>query len=191
MRSLHCFIVEPKDGKRYDNTKELGGKEFVTSSSQEDHAVTNRIAVVGKIPIIYNGPIKEGDEIIVHHNTFRIYHDMKGREKSSASHLFDNKFMIQQSELYAYRTLGKDWKAVAPFCFVEPIKNENTDGLINNCEELALFGVMVYPNNEQTDIEPGTIVSFLPDSEYEFNIEGRKLYRMKTSMICLTSEKKY
>lgn len=191
MRSPHCFIVEPKDGKRYDNTKEIGDKEFVISSSQEDHSVTNRIAIVENVPIIYNGPIKPGDEIIVHHNTFRLYHDMKGREKSSASHLFDDKFMIYPSEVYAYRHPEGKWNAIAPYCFIEPIKNNETDGLINNCDELGLFGIMIYPNEEQSDIEQGSIVSFLPDSEYEFNIDGKKLYRMKTSMICLTSERRY
>jgi len=191
MRSPHCFIVEPKNGNRYDNTKEIGDKEFIISSSQEDHLVTNRIAVIESIPIIYNGSIKPGDEVIVHHNTFRLYHDMKGREKSSASHLFGDKFMIYPSEVYAYKHPGGKWNAIAPYCFIEPIKNTETDGLLNNCDELGLFGVMVYPNEEQSDIEQGSIVSFLPDSEYEFNIDGKKLYRMKTSMICLTSEQKY
>lgn len=192
MRSPHCFIVEPKNGKRYDNTKSLGDKEFVVSSSQEDHLATNRIGIVESVPIIYDGPIKPGDEIIVHHNTFRLYHDMKGREKSSASHLFGDKFMIYPTEVYAYRNPNGKWNAIAPFCFIEPIKDENnTEGLINNCDELSLFGVMVYPNIEQSDIKPGTIISFIPDSEYEFNIDGKKLYRMKTSMICLVSERKY
>jgi hypothetical protein len=55
MRSLNHFIVEPKSGQRYNNTRDISGVEVNISASNEDHSVTNRIGVVGKIPINYNG----------------------------------------------------------------------------------------------------------------------------------------
>lgn len=51
MRSLDCFIVKPLGGKRYNNTEDIDGKEFILSSSQEDHTVTNREAVVFALPM--------------------------------------------------------------------------------------------------------------------------------------------
>lgn len=195
MRSLYHFIVEPKGGERYDNTVDINGVDINISASNEDHLVTNRIAVVDKIPVSYVGPIKDGYEVVVHHNTFRLMKNMKGKETSSWGYLFNNKFMVEDGEVYAYRKPGEKWKAVSPFCFVEPIKG-HIDGILPdhidfNKPEAQLYGIMVYPNDDQKHIEPGTLVSYIPYSEYTFNIDGRKLYRMKTNMICLISDKKY
>jgi hypothetical protein len=193
MRSLNHFIVEPKSGQRYNNTRDISGVEVNISASNEDHSVTNRIGVVGKIPINYNGPINDGDEVIVHHNTFRLTKDTKGVERSSWGHLFGDNFMVDKGDVYAYRSVGETWKAIAPYCFIEPIKSLKgslPDTIDFNLSEVQLFGVMVYPNEDQSHISPGELIGFIPESEYEFNIEGKRLYRMKTNMICLVSEKK-
>jgi hypothetical protein len=192
MRSPNCFIAKPKDGDRYSNKKDVGGVELITSASKEDHLSTQRIAVVLNTPVNYSGPVSIGDEIIVHHNTFRLYNDMKGKERSSWSFMFGDNYLIDPLEVYAYKSAGGDWNAIAPFCFVEPIQNDNSASSVHTAsEEAYLFGIMVYPNSDQSDIKSGTKVGFTPDSEYEFNIEGRKLYRMKTNMICLKRETKY
>ena len=36
MQSPDRFIVKPVKGRRYNNTKEIGGLEFITSTSEED-----------------------------------------------------------------------------------------------------------------------------------------------------------
>ena len=46
MRSPFHFIVEPVGGSRYDNVKSIGGMDFITSSSKEDHKASNRHAKV-------------------------------------------------------------------------------------------------------------------------------------------------
>ena len=51
MRSPFNFIVRPYNGRRYDNIKKIGGIDFITSSSQEDHTVSNRYATVVATPI--------------------------------------------------------------------------------------------------------------------------------------------
>ena len=61
MRSPYDFIVKPIDGRRYDNTKEIGGVELITSTSDEDHTSANRFGEVIATPIGYEGPIKIGD----------------------------------------------------------------------------------------------------------------------------------
>jgi hypothetical protein len=195
MRALNYFIVRPKEGKRYDNVKEISGVEINISSTNEDHRVTQRVGIVESLPIKYKGDISVGDEIVVHHNVFRITKDTKGREKSGWAHLFGDNFLIPIEEIFAYKPVGGKWTAITPFCFVAPIK-EGLEGTLPdfidfNAPEAQLWGVMVYPNSDQKHISSGEIVSFIPDSEYEFNIDGKKLYRMKTEMICLVSEKKY
>lgn len=189
MQSPYCFIVQPVGGKRYSNTKEIDGVELITSTSKEDHTTTNRQGVVMSIPLYYNGPIEPGDIVIVHHNVFRLYYDMKGREKSSWSFLKDNTFLVTSEELFLYKKIKGDWKAPSPYCFVEPIKAECKELLSTDINE-ALFGTMVYKNSDQENVQEGDQVVFSPETEYEFRIDDRLLYRMRTQNICLVSEKK-
>ena len=39
MKSPTDFIVTPVNNRRYNNTKKIGGIDFIVSSSQEDHKV--------------------------------------------------------------------------------------------------------------------------------------------------------
>lgn len=190
MRSPYCFIIEPVKGKRYSNTKEFDGHELILSASKEDHTTTNRKAVVLSVPIYYNGPIEPGDVVIVHHNVFRIYYDMKGREKSSWSFLRDNIFMVTTDELFLYKKPVGDWNAPSPYCFVEPIKAKEKNILSTDINE-NLIGTMVYKNEDQDNIQVGDEIVFSPETEYEFRIDDRLLYRMRTQNICLVNDRKY
>ena len=51
MQSPDRFIVRPLKGKRYNNTKEIEGLEFITSTSEEDFTASNREAEVISVPI--------------------------------------------------------------------------------------------------------------------------------------------
>ena len=42
MKSPFGFIVTPVNDTRYDNVKKIGEVDFITSSSKEDHTVSNR-----------------------------------------------------------------------------------------------------------------------------------------------------
>jgi hypothetical protein len=46
MKSPFYFIAKPVDGKRYANTKDIGGVELIVSTSEEDHKFSNRFAEV-------------------------------------------------------------------------------------------------------------------------------------------------
>ena len=94
MRSPFQFIVHPRDAKRYDNMRKYGDVDFIVSVSQEDHKFSNRYAEVVSVPICYDGPIKPGDTLIVHHNVFKFYYDMYGRQKSCRSFLHDDLFLL-------------------------------------------------------------------------------------------------
>ena len=54
MKSPFGFIVTPVKNTRYDNVK-IGDVDFITSSSKEDHTVSNRFANVVATPINYDG----------------------------------------------------------------------------------------------------------------------------------------
>ena len=65
MKSPFYFIVRPVKGRRYDNIKEIGGVDIVTSVSIEDHKSSNRFAEVIALPINYTGDIEVGNTLLV------------------------------------------------------------------------------------------------------------------------------
>ena len=93
--------------------KDIGDIQFITSVSQEDHMVSNRFATVVSLPMEYSGEIEAGDTLLVHHNVFKFYYDMQGRQKSGRSHLKDNLFLIDNEQFFLYKKKDKwesSWK---------------------------------------------------------------------------------
>jgi hypothetical protein len=178
MQSPFYFIVKPNKGKRYDNTKQIAGIEFIVSTSEEDYKFANRLAQVVEVPLGYKGPIQIGDTLLVHHNAFKFYNDMKGRQKSGKSFFRDDLFFIETDQFFMYKQNEK-WKSYDRYCFVKPIPA--TESYIKKpFSEEPLMGEMKYPNEYllSQGIKEGDLVCFAPDSEYEFTVDDEKLYRM-------------
>lgn len=178
MKSPFYFIVKPMEGKRYSNTKDFGGVELIVSTSEEDFKFSNRYAEVVETPIGYTGPIEPGDTLIVHHNVFKFYNDMQGRRKSGMSFFKDDLFFVDFDQFYMYKKDG-DWIAQGRFCFVEPIDTIKSF-IYKPFSEEPLMGTMRYPSAylKSQGINAGDLISFEPDSEYEFTINDKKMYRM-------------
>mgnify|MGYP001395888009 FL=1 len=87
MQSLFNFIVKPKN-KRYDNKKYIDGQELILNSELADHRYVSRTGIVTSIPKSESTEIQVGDEVIVHHNVFRRWHDNRGKEKNSRSYFY-------------------------------------------------------------------------------------------------------
>ena len=178
MRSPFYFIVKPINGKRYNNTKDIGGVDLIVSTSEEDHKFSNRYAEVVELPLGYKGPIQQGDTLLVHHNAFKFYNDMKGRQKSGKSFFRDDLFFIETEQFYLYKNNGI-WKTYDRYCFVKPIPT--TESYIKKpFSEEPLMGIMKYPNEYllSRGVRSGDMVCFTPDSEYEFTVDEEKLYRI-------------
>lgn len=82
MQSLFNFIVQPKN-KRYENEVDINGKKLIINTTMDDHKYVSRIGIVKSIPKIGETNIKVGDEVIVHHNVFRRFYNIKGEEKTA------------------------------------------------------------------------------------------------------------
>lgn len=185
MKSPFYFIAEPINNTRYSNTKEISGIEFIVNTSEEDHKFSNRYASVVETPLGYTGPIKPGDILLVHHNVFKFYNDVKGRRKSGKSFFKDNKFFIEPEQFFMYKS-GGCWHGYDRYCFVKPILA--IDSYIKkSCTEEPLMAEMRYPNEylKSRGIKSGDIVCFTPDSEYEFDVDGEKLYRIYDHQITI------
>jgi len=181
MKSVYNFIVEPL-GSRYKNTVNVGDKELVINSEIQNHQYVNRYARVLSVPIYAESlGIKVGDTVIVHHNVFRRWYDVRGREKNSKSFFKDNKFIISQDQIFLYK--NKDnWKPLEGFCFVQPIKSEDK---FNKDIEHETKGIVKYTDGS---LEVGQVVGFEPFSKYEFIIDGEKLYRVYSKYITIKYE---
>ena len=179
MKSPREFIVHAVNKKRYNNTKDIGGVDFIISSSEEDHRFSNREAVVVETPIGYNGPIEKGDILLVHHNVFKYYNDMYGRQKSGKSFLKDDLFFIDNEQFFMYKKKDK-WFCHDRYCFIKPIAAEKKGSLEKNCAYEPLVGVMKYANIylKSKGVKEGDKVCFTPHSEYEFTVDEELLYRV-------------
>jgi hypothetical protein len=175
MKSLYSFIVKPLD-ERYDNIRKVEEKELIINTSIENHRFVSKKAAVVSTPAAYTSKIKVGDELYVHHNIFRRWYDQKDRERNSST------FFISPEQIYMYNL-----KPHLDYCFVKPLKNQN---ILENRKEQPNVGVVKYSNSslETLGITPGTLITFTPDSEFEFIINGERLYCMKSNDIALTHE---
>lgn len=185
MRSLGQYIVKPNKGQLYDNVKDVNGVGLIISSNIESHEATNRQATVLSVPSNIETPVLPGATIIVHHNVFRKTSSLSGKEGYAAGLIFEDVYMVDPYQVFMYKNEGdNDWTTMDPFVFVSPVDN---DIQFHNGSEKELYGIMEYPNSYvlSLGIKKGDLIGFRTDSEYEFNIDGNKYYRINSNNICV------
>ena len=182
MQSISDFIIKPKN-KRYNNTKQIGDSELLLNSEISDHQYVSRNAIVLATPLINKTNIKAGDEIIVHHNVFRRWYDVRGIERNSRSYYKEDKYFVKPDQIFLYKRNNK-WCAPKGYCFIKPIVSNN---IIE--KEVPLRGIIKHVDKDLTGIEKGDLVGFTPSSEYEFIVDGERLYRVLTNSISITYER--
>ena len=180
MKSVYNFVVTPK-GERYNNTKKLDGGELILNTEIFNHQYVNREAIVISTPIIGDTDIKPGDTVIVHHNVFRRWHNVKGIEKNSRSYFDEDTYFINNDQIFLYKRDDK-WIAPKGYCFIMPLKANN---LLDIAIEKPLQGIVKYSDGT---VEKNELVGFSPDSEYEFIIDGERLYRILSNFITIKYE---
>ena len=85
----------------------LRSNGLIINTKIESFKAVNNIAKVISIPKAFKTPIKKGDLIMIHHNVFRRFYDMKGREKNSKSYFKDNMYFVQLDQVYLYKPKDK------------------------------------------------------------------------------------
>jgi len=176
MNAYKDFIVSPI-GERYNNVSRVDDKELILNTEVFNHQYINRKAKIIATPLLFKSPVNVGDEVIVHHNIFRRWHDVKGRERNSRSYWKEDKYIISEDQIYLYNN-----KAMPGYSFVQPIKSNNK--LASNIEQ-PLVGVIKYTDGA---FDINTLVGFTPNSEYEFVIQGKRLYRVLNKFITIKYE---
>ncbi len=180
MKSVYNFVVTPK-GERYNNTKKVGDSELILNTEIFNHQYVNREAKVISVPIIGNTDIQPGDEVIVHHNVFRRWHNVKGIEKNSRSYFNESMYFISQDQIFLYKR-DNEWKTPKGYCWVKPLKATDQ---FNIESEKPLQGIVKYSDGT---VKVNDLVGFKPNSQYEFIIDGERLYRVLSNFITIKYE---
>jgi len=180
MKSIYNFVVKPK-GERYNNTKKVGDSELILNTEIFNHHFTNREAIVISTPIVGDTDIKPGDTVIVHHNVFRRWHNVKGIEKNSRSYFNESTYFINQDQIFLYKRNDK-WIAPKGYCFVKPLKAVDQ---FNIESEKPLQGIVKYSDGT---VEVNDLIGYKPKTECEFIIDGERMYRVLSNFITIKYE---
>jgi hypothetical protein len=180
MKSVYNFVVAPK-GERYNNTKKLDGGELILNTEIYNHQYVNREAIVISTPIIGDTDIKPGDTVIVHHNVFRRWHNVKGIEKNSKSYFNEDTYFINNDQIFLYKRKDK-WIAPKGYCFIKPLKAINQ---FNIESERPLQGIVKYSDGT---VKVGDLIGYRPRTESEFIVDGERLYRVLSNLITIKYE---
>ena len=185
MNSIFNFIIKPTN-ERYNNEISIGSKKLIINTKIEDFINISRNATVVAVPLAYKTPISIGDEIIVHHNIFRRWYDMKGNERNSAKYFKDNLYFADVDQVFLYKKQAK-WISFNDRCFVKPLKNNDS---FKTDKTKKLFGILKISNSslEALGLNVGDTVSYPPKRDWEFVLDGELLYCMKSNDIVLKHE---
>jgi hypothetical protein len=180
MKSVYNFVVAPLNS-RYNNTKKVGDKELIVNTEIFSHQHVSREAIVKALPTVGETNIKVGDTVIVHHNVFRRWNNQYGVEKNSRSYFDEETYLVSSDQIFLYKN-DNTWKTQQGYCFVNPVASTDKYSVD---KEKPLVGIVKYSDGT---VDKGDLIGFRPSSEYEFIIDGQKLYRILSNFITIKYE---
>jgi|TARA_R110001592_G_scaffold241611_1_gene502016 hypothetical protein len=185
MKSVYDIVVSPV-GSRYTNKKKLDNSELILNTDTFRHEFVNREAIVKSLPIIGKTNIRVGDIVIVHHNLFRRWHDVRGEEKNSYGYFNEQNYFVSLDQVFLIKR-KEQWICPDGYCFVKPIVNKS---IFSVKKEEPLKGVLKHADKKlkEAGLKEGDLVGFSPDDEYEFVIDGQRLYRIMSQFITIKYE---
>jgi len=180
MKLIYDYIIKPL-GERYSNSVEVGDdKSLILNTEVFNHGYINRRAIVVSIPIDNIHNLREGQEILVHHNIFRRWHNVKGIEKNSRGFISEGEYLASPDQIFMYK--DTTWECINGYTFVKPLKSADEFSLE---KERPLIGVVKYSDGT---FLPTQLVGFSPGDEFEFVVEGERLYRVMNRFINIEYE---
>ena len=184
MNSIYDYIITPL-GERYNNKKNINGKTLILNTQIESFKSVNKKAKVIAVPKAYNLSIKKGDIVYVHHNVFRRFYNMKGKQQNSRSYFKEDLYFCSPDQIYLYERNG----IVNSFldrCFVKPLLS---DKLIEKIK--PNIGLLKYISQDllKKGFKVNDLVSFPSQRNWEFVVNNQLLYCMKSKDILIKHER--
>ena len=187
MNSVYEFIIKPV-GNRYSNELTVGDKKLIVNSSISNHKFVNREAEIVALPLAFKTKLKVGDRVIVHHNLFRRYYNMKGKSVNSTKYFKDDLYFASPDQIYMRRTKDS-WETLSEYCFIKPVVDKSSSSLkkLKEC-----IGIIKYSNStlEALKIHKEDLVVFKKNREFEFLIDNEVFYCMESNDILLKHGRK-
>ena len=190
MNSLYDYIVTPI-GNRYNNEIKVNKKSLILNTKIEEFKIINKKAKVVSIPKAYDLPIKKGDVVYIHHNVFRRFYNIKGKQQNSRSYFKEDLYFCSPDQIYLYNNGVNN--SFLDRCFIKPIVSKDLNKKTKNN-----IGILKYGNKEllKLGVNEGDLVSFPDLREWTFVVDGELLYCMKSKDIlikheCKGNEKEY
>jgi hypothetical protein len=183
MKGMFDFIIKPKES-RYNNIKNIGDSKLILNTELQNHQYVSREGVVIGEPSINTTGVKKGDTVVLHHNVFRRYRDIRGKEKNGKSYYKDNIYVVSPDLIFAKIKEDKIYP-LNGFNFIKPIKE---DKMFSIDFEKPLIGILKYKDSSLKVMTIGDLVGFRPGSEYEFFLNKERLYRVPTNSITIKYE---
>ncbi len=107
---------------------------------------------------------------------------MKGREKNTRSFINEDKYLLQQDQLFLYRKKGGEWNTMPGYSFIQPVENDDRFSID---KEKPLVGFVRYSGSP---LMVGKLVGFSPGDEFEFVVDGVRMYRVMDKYINIEYE---
>ena len=174
------YLITPY-GQEYNNIRQIEGIDLIVNTSIEDATFVNRLGIVCAVP--NGGQIPVDSIVVVHHNVFRTYLDMKGNKRKSNEYFRDGYYLVNPNKIYMYND-GESWKTTEEYCFISPV-DYIQDGEFYRSDKEKEDHVGIVRHGNIKGVDKNDMIGFTKNSEYEFNIDGEKVYRMKNSDICI------
>ena len=109
---------------------------------------------------------------------FRRWHNQYGIEKNSRSYFDKETYLVTSDQIFLYKR-NDSWKPQKGYCFVNPVMSTDKYSVD---KEKPLVGIVKYSDGT---VKEGELIGFRPSSEYEFIIDGEKLYRILSNFITI------
>ena len=119
--------------------------------------------------------------MIVHHNVFRRWHNVKGVEKNSRSYFNESTYFIGSDQIFLYKR-NNEWIAPKGYCFIKPLKAVDQ---FNIESEKPLQGIVKYSDGT---VKEGDLVGYKPKTQAEFIVDSERLYRVLSNLITIKYE---
>ena len=88
-------------------------------------------------------------------------------------------------QIFLYKRNNK-WHAPDGYCFIKPIVSNN---IFSNDKEVPYKGILKHVDSKLNSVSIGDLVGFTPSSEYEFIVDGERLYRVLTNSVSIKYER--
>ena len=176
IRDIYWIEVE----KETEDTMIINGQEMYRDTSYDPMKLARQYGTVYKTPIrdSQDTGIQEGDKVWFHHFVATPVNAVKHADK-------ENIYQARAEQIYLINR-GEEYIPVGVWNFMEqemkePEQSESGIFLETSASEVELHGKAVILNDwmKEQGVKEGDRVMWSENSEYDMNIDGRKLLRMR------------